>query len=155
MYCVSLWEDFSTSQHYIMRGLDAIFSIESPKEILWTQPLSLGLGEEANYWWIIHSESWEFLLLIEATWRWIWPLPNQWAAPNVLSKKLQCWWDDIQEERALEFSFLKNCSDRSEQEKGLSSFKAKWSFIIYILGNVGGEGSIISNYMWKLGKNKQ
>lgn len=55
------------------------------------------------------------------------------------------------ERRALEFSFLKN-TDRSDQEKGLTIFEAKWSFIVYILGNVGGEGSAISNCMWKLGK---
>lgn len=171
MHCLHVLREMSKTQSfywvnvmcYIMKGLQCImrgismpiFSIENPKEIWWTEPLSLGLGEEARYWWITHSGLWEFLLLIEATSRWIWPSPNQWAAQNVLSKKLQCWWDDIQEERALELSFLKKCSDRSEQEKGLSSFEAKWSFIIYILGNVHREGSMISNYVRKLGKNGQ
>lgn len=60
--------------------------------------------------------------------------------------------DSIQEARALEFSFLKSCSDRPEQERELSVLKDKWSFIIYILGNVGGKVSVTSDYMWKLGQ---
>ena len=38
---------------------------EGPKEIWWTEHLSVGLGKEASYWWIAHSANGDFLLSVD------------------------------------------------------------------------------------------